>query len=490
MVLLAVPTLTADHLRADCPLSLADATAAESDFESSPHGVFRSGSTVFVLRGGMLTTYTANDLGNLVIAREDFVGSLHAREAEGGVAFAGNFLYVSSEAGLEVFRLSATAAPVPIARIPGVHYRRLTVSGNRLAGLFPMTDMGCAPRAGFPACSNQIDIYDISAVPLNPAGAPTRVGSILSTANPSYLGFNDIAFVSGYLIAVSNGGLFAFDIANPAAPVRFAQANLPGKWLVTNGTNVVGVGNDVTIDMVAVRPGMLNFFLRTQLLTAPLYLTIDRSNEIRFSRNAFFDDTTGRLVTMIDEIDPQTLESARTIAFDVYDLTVPQLEGSAERIYEEVTMTTEDEVKHNPVAVGPYVYVIGESSGLQTWGSCGAMTGRIELDSVRELVCGSTQVHGWVTGTNKVISVELFLDTTSLGPAKLGESSPRNNISATTPITPWTIGVNFDTLTAGTRVLRAIGTDINNNRRQFAAKPIYFPGPGQNCITPKRRSVR
>jgi hypothetical protein len=33
VVLLAVPTLTADHLRADCPLSLADATAAESDFE-------------------------------------------------------------------------------------------------------------------------------------------------------------------------------------------------------------------------------------------------------------------------------------------------------------------------------------------------------------------------------------------------------------------------------------------------------------------------
>ena len=33
-----------------------------------------------------------------------------------------------------------------------------------------------------------------------------------------------------------------------------------------------------------------------------------------------------------------TLDAARTIAFDVFDLNVIQFEGSAERIYEDVTL--------------------------------------------------------------------------------------------------------------------------------------------------------
>ena len=49
------------------------------------------GVMVFALRGQVLTTYTPNDVGNLQIAREDFIGSLAARETEGGVAFSNGF---------------------------------------------------------------------------------------------------------------------------------------------------------------------------------------------------------------------------------------------------------------------------------------------------------------------------------------------------------------------------------------------------------------
>ena len=59
-----------------------------------------------------MTTYTTNDVGDLSVAREDFIGSLAARETEGGTAFANGFLYVSGEGGLEIFNDAGTGSTV------------------------------------------------------------------------------------------------------------------------------------------------------------------------------------------------------------------------------------------------------------------------------------------------------------------------------------------------------------------------------------------
>jgi hypothetical protein len=490
LVLIALP-LAADHFKAECPLTLADSTPPATEFDLSPHGVFRYNNVVFALRGQILATYTPNDVGNLVLSREDFMSGLttglNARETEGGVAFNNGFLYISSEAGLEIFNLTNTraggVAPQFVSRTPNLHYRRMTVSGNRLAGLYPTTDLPCYPTDHLSICSTKIDILDVT-LPTSPA----LLGQIRTTQHPFNRGFNDIKFNYGYLIAVSEEMLQAFDITNPAAPSRFATTPFPGKWLVSNGTNFLGVGNDSTIDTFAIRPGMSPFFVRTSQLAAPFYLELERENGIRFNRHAFYDDAGARLITLIDEVDPQTLKAARTIAFDIFDFTVTQFEGSVERIYEDVSLVNEDERKYNPVAVGAYVYTIGESTGVQTYGACGQVTGRIELDSPVFLTCGGSEIHGWVTGAQRIVNVELFMNDTSLGAASLGPS--RTDVSSTTPVSMWRISVNLDNTARGEYQLRAIGTDALGNRRQFANKRLFFQGPGQNCTTPRRRSVR
>ncbi len=203
----SVPTF-ADHLTADCPLTLVGSTPASSasNFNLSPHGVFRFGSQVFVLRGGVLSTYTVTDLGDLQLARpDDAMGSLAARESNGGVAFGNGFLFISSEAGLEIFDLRNVRAggnpPLLVSRTPGLHYRRLAVNGNTLAALFPATDLPCQVR-GQIDCFNQIDLYNVTNL-----SAPARVG-IISSFGSFAIGFNDIAFNFGYLVATSVGGTF------------------------------------------------------------------------------------------------------------------------------------------------------------------------------------------------------------------------------------------------------------------------------------------
>ena len=486
VLLISASSLTADHFQSDCPLSLVDSTPAATDFELSPHGVFRSGSTVYVLRGNVLASYTINDVGNLGTPREDYLGSLGARETEGGVAFSNGFLFISSEAGLEIYNVSNTrpggTPPVLVTRVAGLHYRRLAVSGNRLAGLYPATDKPCAPNAI--TCPNQIDIYDITNV-----ASPVFTAAINTNVNiyRQQIAFNDIAFNSGYLISVAEGGLAAWDLTNAASPALISYLPaFPGTWLVSGG-NVIGVGNELVIDMFNVRPGMSPFFQRRALVSAPMYLTIDRGNAIRFHPRGFYDESTARLFTLIEEIDPMTLEPARTIAFDVFDLAVPFYEGSAERIYEDVTLTVDDEVKYNPTVVGPYLYVVGDRTGTQSWGACGQVTGEIELQSPLHLTCSGAQIHGWVTGVQKIVNVELFLGNTSLGSARLG--THRSDVSSKTPVQTWSVNVNLDNTARGDQTLRAIGTDILGNRRQFASKPLFFPGPGQNCQVPRRRSV-
>jgi hypothetical protein len=479
---------TATLMAANCPLSLAGSTPPATSFELSPHGVFRSNGTVYALRGQVLTTYTVNDVGNLTIAREDFIGSLAGRNTEGGVAFSNGYLFVSSEAGLEIFDLRNTraggTAPTLVHRAAGFNYRRLAISGNRLAGLFPATDLPCYPAPdNASSCRNSIEIVDITTLT-----NPVRIGAINSVPFARYRGINDVAFIAGNLIAVTEESVLAFNITNAAAPVEFAHSDRPGRWLVTNGTNFLAVGNDTYYDIYTIRPGMFPFFERVSLLSIPQYLTIDRANPIRFSRNAFWDEPNARFVTLIDEVDPMTLEAARTIAFDVFDFRVPHYEGAVERIYEDVTLTNQDEVKHNPLVAGNYIYVIGETSGVQTWGACGVATGRIELENPTHLTCGGAELRGWVTGPQKIVNVELFLNNTALGAATLG-GPLRWDVSSPTPATMWRVNVNLDQTARGEYTLRAVATDALGVRRQFASRQIFFGGPGSNCTTPRRRSV-
>ncbi|HTD84781.1 MAG TPA: hypothetical protein VK648_13420, partial [Gemmatimonadaceae bacterium] len=86
VVLLATP-MFASHFQADCPLQLVASTPAPAtaQFYQSPHGAFRFGNLVFVLRGQALTTYNVTDLGDIqnknVQPRQDFLGSLGGRES-------------------------------------------------------------------------------------------------------------------------------------------------------------------------------------------------------------------------------------------------------------------------------------------------------------------------------------------------------------------------------------------------------------------------
>src|SRR5205823_1229706 len=100
------PTLLAsDQFHADCPLTLVGNSLPASTFTLSPAGAFRSGSQVFVLRGQTVSTFNVTDLGDLQIAREDFVNQMATRETGGGVAFSNGVLFVSGDAGLEIFDL-------------------------------------------------------------------------------------------------------------------------------------------------------------------------------------------------------------------------------------------------------------------------------------------------------------------------------------------------------------------------------------------------
>lgn len=487
-VVLLSATTVFGQFQAQCPLTLVSTNPPASPFYESPHGVFRSGSQVFALRGQTLTTYTVTDLGDMKVDREDLINSLAGRDSNGGVAFSNGFLYISSEAGLEIFDLrgvrSGGTAPILITRAPSLRYRRLAVNGNTLAGLYPATDLPCYAN-GSANCYNTIDLYDIS----NKV-TPARVGTISTLISP-YGGFNDITFNYGYLIATSLTGTWAFDITNRAAPFVWSSVTTPGTFLVSNGTTLLGVGTPNAILTYGIpaptgSPSTALFFNPLTYHTTAS-IGIDRSNPIVFHPQAFIDDQSARLITLIDELDPQTLQPARTIAFDVFDYTVPMYQGSFTRGYEQVSYTQTDEVKSNPVAVGPNIYVIGDQSGLQIYGACGMMAGRIEFDGLAGLGCAGAELHGWVTGTTKITNVELFLDGGSLGSASL-TGPARIDIPSTNPVSPWRIGVNLDATAKGDHLLRAVGTDANGNRRQFASTRVYFPGPGSNCVTRRRSS--
>lgn len=477
-IVLLVPAAVASHFIGDCPVSLIGSTAPTSEFFSSPHGTFRNGSVVYLLRGDVLTTLNLTDLGDTSVARQDRISTLAGVEDEGDTAYSNGFLYIVSEAGLEIFDLrnthGGTGATAPVfssrSRVP--HYRRVAVSGNILAALFPANDLPCVP--GYtPNCGNSIDLYNI-ADPTAPAFI-TRISSI----NNFFIGFNDVAFANGYLWTTGLGGTFGFNLSNPALPQVVTVTGVRGDFLFTNGTNRLGVGQEKLIGIFHVGPA--NALTNIRVLTLPSIM--DRGNDLMFHPEAAFDDSE-RVITMIDEKDPQTLKPARTLAFDVFDLTIPPYDGFDDRLYENVSFVSPDEVKWNPMAVGPFIYVNGEVSGAQTYGACGLMAGRLELDTVGALPCGGAELHGWVTGANKITRVEVFLDNSSLGNARL--TRERTDVPSKTPVVGFAINVNLDQVTKGDHTLRVIATDILGNRRQIFTRPVYFAGPGGNCTSRRR----
>jgi hypothetical protein len=503
-------TLIAAQFQADCPLQLVASTPAPTGccpFFLSPHGAFKFGNLVFVLRGQLLTTYSTNastnsgDIQNTP-PRQDLLGNLSGREAAGGSAFSNGFLYLSSDAGLEIFDLTNTrpggSAPVLKSRTPNLHYRRLAVSNNVLAGVFPATDFPCFIGGPTPGCFNSIDLFDVS----NPS-APALVASILSTSSPVG-GFNDVAFNFGFLVATGLNGTGVYNVFSPSTPAFVAGVSTPGTFLVSNGANLVGIGNDTSVLTETVNA--FNGGLSPLALHTLARLRGEHSNPLMFHRQAAFDDSGTRLITMVDEMDPQTLLPARTFAFDVFNYNIVMFEGQDPRQYEQVSYTQGDEIKYNPVATGPFVYVVGEVSGVQEYGVCGQMSGRIEF-SLASLPCpaatgGPTNatVHGWVTGANKIANVELFLDGSSLGSAPTTDNSnpPRTDVPSTTPVQSWSIGIALPSNLGGpagmgnpgqVHYLTAVGTDVNGNRSQFASQVVFFvPNWQSNCLA-RRRSV-
>lgn len=487
VIFLSAVPLFADHFLPECPLTLVGTDPAESAFALSPHAVFRSGNQVFVLRGQVLSTYAVNDIGELLQVRQDFMPTLAARESSGGVAFSAGHLFVSSEAGLEIFDLrnvrAGGSAPVRVSQTHGFHFRRMAINGNTLVGVYPSTDLLCHPT-NTTFCSNVAEVLNITNL-----GAPHRVGTITTLGSGLLRGINDVAFVGNFLVLAAESGTFSFNMNNPMAPLIVGQSATPGTFLVSNAQSIVGVGNDTSIDVLRIAAnGVITDDLG--IYHVPGSLRIDRANPVAFSRQAWFDEAGGRLITMINEINPLTLRPARTIAFDVFDFTVPSYEGSDPRPYESISFVDDDEVKHNPIAVGPYVYVVGEMTGLQTWGSCNQITGRIDWDGTAALSCGGASLHGWVTGTQRLTNVEVFLDGTFLGADGTFSGSPRLDVFSRTPVLPWRVNVNLDNTPRGERLIRAVGTDAFGNRRQFASVRVFFPGPGQNCGSRRRLTAR
>jgi len=99
----------------------------------------------------------------------------------------------------------------------------------------------------------------------------------------------------------------------------------------------------------------------------------------------------------------------------------------------------------------------------------------------------SSYAHGWVTGATRVANVELFIDGSSQGVVNFF-GPDRIDIPSTTPVQAWRVGVNLDNTTRGDHVLRAVGTDLSGNKRQFASQRVFFAGPGANCFI-RRRST-
>ena len=136
-------------------------------------------------------------------------------------------------------------------------------------------------------------------------------------------------------------------------------------------------------------------------------------------------------------------------------------------------------MKYNPLAVGPFVYVVGEVSGVQEYGACGQMVGRIEWSGLAALPCGGADIHGWVTGATRIANVEFFLDGGSVGSATLF-GPPRTDVASTTQVQSCRISVNPANTPRGDHVLRTVATHVQVDRPPVALQRGVCDGPACN----------
>jgi len=203
---------------------------------------------------------------------------------------------------------------------------------------------------------------------------------------------------------------------------------------------------------------------------------VGRGNPIVFHPQVAFDEILGvRMIALIDELDPLHRMPARTIALDVFDLSVPPSSGSDRHAFETVTRTYPDEVKSDPLVTSRFVHVIGSQDGVETWGGCDDVIGRIDTDDFPQLTCGDIEIHGTVTSGVTISVVDLILDDRYLGTATLGASSRRADLPGAV-VRNWSLRTNFGIVQPGNHRLTAIATDVHNKEHRFASQTVFLAG--------------
>src|SRR6185436_1683368 len=137
-------------------------------------------------------------------------------------------------AGLEIYDLrnvrAGGNAPILVSRTANLHYRRLAINGNTLAGVYPINDYPCAPRFNSSFCTNTIDIWNITNLTL-----PNRIAQIKTVGNNIFPAYYDIVWSGGFLVAASPDGVVRYNMSNPAAPSQpqLFPINIGATWLTS-----------------------------------------------------------------------------------------------------------------------------------------------------------------------------------------------------------------------------------------------------------------
>ncbi|HJT18305.1 MAG TPA: hypothetical protein VJ853_12985, partial [Thermoanaerobaculia bacterium] len=151
----------------------------------------------------------------------------------------------------------------------------------------------------------------------------------------------------------------------------------------------------------------------------------------------------------------------------------------------------------------------GQMTGVQEYGVCGQMTGRIETTTLASLPCPTTtggptiaEFHGWVTGATRISNVQLYLDGNLLGSGTITNDVPRTDIPSTTPVQNWRVVITLPANLGGPastpqnpnpgrqHLITAVGTDVNGNVRQFASQSYFFVPNWQSSCVVRRRAAQ
>jgi hypothetical protein len=499
VVALSVVPALFSQVTTQCPLTLISTDKVSAEGGVSPHGLFVYGSRAFELRGRTLATLDVSDFGDMQIAREDAIDSLSAADPSAAVAFSDGLLYVSGGPGLEIFDLRSVRAggnaPILVSRTAGLHYERIAVSGDIFAGIVvPALGATCAPVSDH-ACANSLDFIDIG----NPA-APLLVRSVSSAGIDDR--FNDVAFAGRGLFAPGMVRTWSFVVEHPSSAVLAGSIPLPGAFVSTNGAKFgrwcagpllgpctspayVVIGSNTQLSLLtfdANDPENLPLHLGA-IYTLP-HLTTG-GDSIAFHPQVAFDEIAGvRMVAMIDQLDPERVFPTRTLAFDIFDLQAAVPSDPNRRSFETISYTNSDEIKSDPVATGRFLHVTATGGGLETWGGCDEVTGRIATDDFPKLTCSDVEVHGTVRSATTISVVDVLLDNLYIGTATLSAVTGEVG-SPGAPLQTWSLRTNFGIVARGDHRLTAVAMDVNLKEHKFASQTVFLAG---TTCTHRRRA--